>query len=96
MTVTLNVRYRFIEQYKLLPMKGIRLRNFKVVSKTDYDHGDCEYIFVANHNTSIENIELVCKEYNFISNITIRILVTSTNKYELGTIGAIVTTTRKL
>ena len=98
MTVALNIRYHFIEQYEaiLLPMKGIRSRNFKIATKTDYDHGECECILVVDHNNRIDNREPICKEYKFIPNTTIRIVLASTYKYVLGTIGAIVTMKKKL
>ena len=98
MTVTLNVRGSFIQQYeqKLLPGKAVRIKNFKIAPKTNYDHGESDCILVVDHHTTIENITSICQEYYFVPNTTIRRLILSTESYTLGTIGAIVTSAKKL
>jgi hypothetical protein len=81
MEVTLNVCNSFIEQHqeKLLHGKSIRITNFKVAPKTNYDHGEVECILLVEQETSIENIAPICQEYNFIPNTSIRILLATTN-----------------
>jgi hypothetical protein len=76
--------------------KGICITNFKIAPKTNYDHGEVECILLVDQHTSIENIAHVCQEYNFIPNTSIKILLATTEQYALGTIGAIVTTAKKL
>ena len=49
-----------------------------------------------DHHTTIENITSICQEYYFVPNTTIRRLILSTESYTLGTIGAIVTSAKKL
>jgi hypothetical protein len=46
MTITLIVHSNFIEQHqaKLIPGKSIRITNFKIAPKTNYDHGEVECI----------------------------------------------------
>ena len=96
-TITLNVLGDLINQHqqKLLPGKGVSITNFKIAAKTTYDHGDSECILVVGQYTSIENISLVCHEYNFIPNTSIKTLLEQTEQYVLGTIGAIVTSAKK-
>ena len=78
MRVTLNVGDIFINEHinKLLQRKGVCITNFKIVAKTNYDRGDCEFILVLHEKSSIMNIEPVCKEYCFIPNTTIKSLLT--------------------
>ena len=98
MTVTLNARGNLIDKYEEIITlgKSIRVRNFKVAPKTNYDHGDCDCILIVDHHTTIENIESVCEEYFFIPNTTIKRLLATTEQYTLGTIVAIVISAKKL
>lgn len=97
-TITLNVHGDLINQHqqKLLPGKGVSITNFKIAAKTTYDHGDSECILVVDQHTSIENISPICDEYNFIPNTPIKTLLEQTEQYVLGTIGAIVTSAKKI
>ncbi|KAH9309759.1 hypothetical protein KI387_002311, partial [Taxus chinensis] len=97
MTVTLNVTGHQIEahQKKLLPSKGVSIKEFNIAPKTNYDRGDCDYILLLNNNSTIENIPPVCNEFKFIPNTTIKQLLRSTDNYTIGTLAAVVTTARK-
>ncbi|KAH9300494.1 hypothetical protein KI387_012077, partial [Taxus chinensis] len=97
MTVTLNVTGHQIEahQKKLLPSKGVNIKEFEIAPKTNYDRGDYDYILLLNNNNTIENIPPVCNEFKFIPNTTIKQLLRNTNNYTIGTLAVVVTTTCK-
>ena len=97
MTITLNLRGNLIKQHeeKLLPGKAICVKDFKIAAKTDYDHCESECILLVDQQTTIENIALVCQEYTFIPNTCIKRLLQTIDAYAVGTIGAIVTGTKK-
>ena len=80
MIVTLNACGNLIDKYEEIITlgKSIRVINFKVAPKTNYDHGDCDCILIVDHHTTIEKIEFVCEEYFFIPNTTIKILLATT------------------
>jgi len=61
MTITLNFYVDLIKQHqaKLLLGKGICITNFKITSKTNYDHGEVEGIFLVDQHTIIDIIALV-------------------------------------
>ena len=97
LTITLNIRGNLIKQHeeKIVPGKAICIKNFKIVAKTDYDHGESEGILLVDEQTTIENIALVCQEYTFIPNTTIKRLLETVEPYAIGTIAAIVTGTKR-
>lgn len=97
MRITLNVRGNLIEQHeeKLLPGKAICVRDFKIAAKTDYDHCESECILLVDQETTIENIAPGSQEYSFIPNTCIKRLLQTPDAYAVGTIGAIVTSTKK-
>ena len=97
MTITLNLRGNLVKEHeeKLVTGKAICVKDFKIAPKTDYDHCESECILVADQQTTIENIPLVCQEYTFIPNTCIKELLQTVDKYAVGTIGAIVTSTKK-
>ena len=96
MTITLNLRGNLVKEHeeKLVAGKAIYVKDFKIAPKTDYDHCESECILVADQQTTIENIPLVCQEYTFIPNTCIKELLQTVDKYVVGTIGAIVTSTK--
>ena len=96
MTITLNLRGNLVKEHeeKLVAGKAICVKDFKIAPKTDYDHCESECILVADQKTTIENIPLVCQEYTFIPNTCIKELLQTVDKYAVGTIGAIVTSTK--
>jgi hypothetical protein len=68
LTVTLTVHAHLIQRHgqKILPGSGISITNFKIIAKTDYDHGDCDHIISLDEYSLVETLPLICKEYTFI------------------------------
>ena len=97
MTITLNLRGNLVKQHeeKLVSGRAICVKDFKIAPKTDYDHCESECILVADQQTTIENIPLVCTVYSFIPNTCIKGLLQTMDRYAVGTVGAIVTGAKK-
>ncbi|XP_057822077.1 uncharacterized protein LOC131034564 [Cryptomeria japonica] len=97
MTITLNVPSNLVQQYenKIIPGSGISITGFQIAAKTDYDRGDCDCILILKESSMVETKPSICKQYNFIPGTTIKQLLTSTNEYATGTIGALVVATKK-
>ncbi len=97
LTITLNIRCNLIKRHeeKIVPGKAICIKDFKIVAKTDYDHFESECILLVDDHTTIENIGLVCQEYAFVPNTTIKRLLQTVDTYAVGTIAAIVTGTKR-
>jgi hypothetical protein len=74
----------------------ISIKNFNILPKTIYDHGDCDQIILLNKTNIVEKIPAICSEYHFIPDATISQLAQSNDINPIGTIGAAVTLTRKL
>ena len=58
MTVTVNVKDNLVQQYedKLIAGMGVRISNFQLEAKSDFDCGDYYCIIVVKESTTIETI----------------------------------------
>ena len=54
------------------------------MSKTNYDHGNCDRITSLNETSTIETVPPTCNEYTFIPNTTIKQLSENTDRYRVG------------
>ena len=92
LAITLNIPHKLISKYDDICVKG----NGLCISefKTKYDHGDCNCILQISDPSTIEKIDPICKDYSFVPTTTIRQLFASKNPYAIGTIGAIVKSTK--
>jgi hypothetical protein len=73
---------------KIFLGNGISIKNFNILPKIVYKHGDCDHILEKNPT--------VCSEYHFVPD-TISIQLAQCNDlYPIGTIGVVVTPTRKV
>jgi hypothetical protein len=74
MTVTLIFPAHLIQRHgkNILPGSGISITNFKILPKTNYDRGDCDHIISLDEYSLVETLSLICKEYNFILDTTIK------------------------
>jgi hypothetical protein len=74
MIVTLIFLEHLIKTHgqKILHRSGISITNFKIILKSNYDRGDCDYIISLDESSLIETLSLVCKEHNFIPDTTIK------------------------
>ena len=97
MTITLIVNGHLVNQYedKIVPGMGVSITDFDIAPKIDYDRGDCDCILQLKETSSVETINRICNNYNFIPSTTIRDLLNSTSNYPIGTIGALVVVTQK-
>ena len=98
LTITLNIPHKLISKYDDICVEGncLCISEFKISPKTKYDHGDCNCILQISDPSTIEQIELVCKDYSFVPTTTIKQLLTSKNPYAIGTIGALVKSTKHI
>ncbi|KAH9299408.1 hypothetical protein KI387_031090, partial [Taxus chinensis] len=98
LTVTLNVAHKFIPMHedKVVAGKGIQITNFSIAPKTSYDHGDCDVILLLNESSTVESTPPLSIEYKFIPDTTVKQLLNSTEPYAIGTIAAIVTSTKQI
>ena len=98
LTITLNIPHKLISKYDDICVEGncLCISEFKISSKTKYDHGNCNCILQISDPSTIEKIEPVCKDYSFVPTTTIRQLLASKNPYAIGTIGAIVKSTKQI
>lgn len=74
---------------------GVRISDFQLEAKSDFERGDCDCIIIVKESTTIEMIPRVCMEYNFIPSSTIRQLLNNPNEYPVGTVGALVVGAKK-
>jgi hypothetical protein len=98
MIIILNVSGNLVPQHehKIIPRLGISITNFQIAPRADYDREDCDCILVLIEKITIESIPCLCIDYYFIPNTTINQLLTNTNQYPIGTIGALVITKKKV
>jgi hypothetical protein len=98
MTITLIVPTHLIRKHeqKILPGNGLSITHFKILPKTNYDRGDCDRIISLDEFSVVETIVVVCKEYNFIPDTTIKQFTESTTPYPIGAIGVVVTVAKKV
>lgn len=61
MTIIVVVPSDLIENHnqKIFPGKGIMITNIQIVTKRNYDRGDCDHSLLENISM-IENINVVC------------------------------------
>ena len=97
MIVTVSVNENLVHQYedKIIPGMGVSISGFEIQSKSDYDRGDCDCILVLKETSTVETINHICNDYNFIPNTTIRNLLNSTSNYSIGIVGALVIVAQK-
>jgi hypothetical protein len=98
MIITLIVPTHLIQKHeqKILPGNGLSIAHFNFFPKTNYDRGDCDHIISLDEFSVVETIIVVCKEYNFIPDTTIKQFAKNTTSYPIGTIGAVVTVAKKV
>ena len=98
LTITLNIPHKLISKYDDICVEGngLCISEFKISPKTKYDHGDYNCILQISDPNTIEKIDPVCKDYNFVPTTTIRQLLASKNPYAICTIGAIVKSTKQI
>ena len=98
LTITLNIPHKLISKFDDICVEGnyLCIFEFKISSKTKYDHGDCNCILQISDPSTIEQIEPVCKDYSFVPTTTIKKLLTSKNPYAIGTIVALVKSTKQI
>ena len=98
MTFTLTIPTQLVQKHakKILPGNGIYIKNFNILPKLVYDHGDCDRIILLNETSIVEKIPMICSEYHFVPDTTINQIAQSNDTYPIRTIGAAVTLARKL
>lgn len=64
MTITLTVPSELTEehQHKISPGKGVTIKNFQILPKPNYGHGDCDRVLMVNQSSTIHNTPQVSKE----------------------------------
>jgi hypothetical protein len=74
MTVTLTIPPQLVQKHaeKILSGNGISITNFNIFPKTVYDRGDCDRIISLNETSIVEKISVVCSEYRFVPDSTIK------------------------
>ena len=97
MIVTLDVIGTFVWKYEQIisPGSSVKITNFQIASKTEYDHGDYKCILQLIGESTIEPISKICPQFFFIPSTTIKLLLLSIEKYTAGTIGAIVVAVKR-
>ncbi|GLJ32496.1 hypothetical protein SUGI_0653900 [Cryptomeria japonica] len=64
MTITVNINNKLIDTFlpQLLPCASVRLTKFTVKKKSQYERGDADYCIQLTTKTTIESIDIVCKQ----------------------------------
>ena len=98
MTITLYIPTELIQEHeeKISPGKAISITNFKILPKTNYDCGDCDWILLLTESSFVQNIPPICKDYKFIPDTTVKHLTANTETYPIGMIAAVFTATWKV
>ncbi|GLJ39672.1 hypothetical protein SUGI_0811020, partial [Cryptomeria japonica] len=92
MTITVNINKKLIDIFlsQLLPGVSVRLTNFIIKKKSQYERGDADSCFQLTAKTTIECIGKVCKQRKLTPNKTIAQLIDSPNTYSIGSLVVLV------
>ncbi|KAH9328234.1 hypothetical protein KI387_000342, partial [Taxus chinensis] len=98
LTITVNIMAPFIKTHEpsIIPQKAIRITNFTIAPKSDYDHCDCDFILQITKNTTIQSIDCIFPHHMFIPNSSIHQLLSTTDHYATATIAAICTSCQQI
>ncbi|XP_059069913.1 uncharacterized protein LOC131041407 isoform X1 [Cryptomeria japonica] len=92
MTITVNINNKLIDTFlsQLLPTASVRLTNFIIKKKSQYERGDADSCLQLTAKITIECIVKVYKQRKLTPDRTIAQLIDSPNTYSIGSLAVLV------